>query len=207
MEDRLSLYDYLGFVLPGATVLATAIYGYDGWRWGEPGASAVLALVGASFIVGYLNAALGNVLESAALGGRVGSRPDSLWGTMRGHRSYDEAAIKRFSNLLGRRYGGHSDDVGYRLAYTELQQRGLDAPLRLLNQHIGFCRGMMTACVVALGFVVVYAVDGRSYLDWRLWVPTFMVAAVLFAIRFRRFWARFGDSVLRGIAVIDAPTP
>ena len=141
MADRLSLYDHLAFVVPGATILFVAIYGYAGWPWDEPGAAGALGLVVASFVVGYVNAAIGNWVEPSFLGGRPGGRSDPLWGTLSGASHYDQAEKDAAERLLRNRYGDVPLHLGYRLAYTELQQRGKDGALQLMNQHLGFTRG------------------------------------------------------------------
>lgn len=208
MAERLSLYDYLSFVLPGATILLVAVYGYDGWPRGEPGAAATLGLVTAAFVVGYINAALGNSIEGAFLGSRPGSRPDPLWGTLTGKSRYtpDEQCV--FENALHERYGGDTPlHTCYRLAYTELQQREFAGRLHVINQHIGFSRGMATACATAFVIEVGLAATTGSYLEPTLWLPLLGVAAIAFVSRYRRFWAWFGDNVLRGVRVLPDVSP
>ena len=199
MAERLSLYDYLAFVVPGATILFVAVYGYDGWPRGEPGGAGTLGLVAASFVVGYINAAIGNWLEPVLLGGRPGAWPSSLWGTLRGPSRYDEADRAVIERALMNRYPGVSPEVAFRLAYTELQQSGRDGPLKLMNQHLGFTRGMATASLVGLTLNVGFALTAGTRLPILIWGPVLALGAFAFIARYRRFWRHFGDHVLRGM--------
>src|SRR5262245_16696411 len=129
--DRLSLYDYLSFVLPGALILFVATYGDGGWPRGEPGAAAFAGLVAAAFLVGYLNAALGNAAEALVLGERPGGRADPLWGTLGAHSTYtDEEKAAATEHLLAR-YGPPLTSA-YRLGYTELSQTDRDGRLQIM---------------------------------------------------------------------------
>jgi len=202
VADRLSLYDYLAFVVPGAMILFVAVYGYDGWPRGEPGVAGTVALTAASFVVGYINAALGNWLQPMFLGGKPGGRADSLWGTLGACSHYTDAERDRFTRMLTDRYDDLPPGAGFHLAYTELQQRGLDGPLVLMNQHIGFTRGTATATAVGLTIDIGLALTSGTHLPLVVWGPILLSAMVPFVMRYRRFWRRFGDQVLRGIYVL-----
>jgi hypothetical protein len=207
MAERLSLYDYLSFVLPGATILFVAIYGYDGWPRAEPGAAATLGLVAGAFVIGYLNAAIGNWIEAVFLGSRPGARPDPLWGTLTGKSRYSADEQKVFEETLHDRYGeGVPLRTCYRLAYTELQQRELAGQLHVMNQHIGFSRGMATACGIAFAIEAGLAATVGSHLEAGLWLPLLGGASIAFVSRYRRFWAWFGDNVLRGTRLLPLDT-
>lgn len=203
MADRLSLYDYLGFVVPGATILFAVIYGMDGWPRAAPGSSALVGLVAAAFVIGYANASVGNALEPVFLGARVGTWPDPLWGTLAVKSRYSAETREYHAAVLAKRYPGVGQPTAYKLAYTELQQLKLDGPLQLTNQHIGFARGMATACLIGLLVTVGAGLGGRSHLPLTVWVPAFAGATMLFVQRYRRAWFRFGDGVLSGIALVD----
>ncbi|MHB1502915.1 MAG: hypothetical protein ACYCTL_01755 [Acidimicrobiales bacterium] len=202
MAERLSLYDYLAFVIPGATLLFVAVYGYNGWPRGSPGAAATIGLIAGSFVVGYVNAALGNWIEPLLLGARPGGRADPLWGTLGASSHYDDGQKSDYRKRLRDRYGTTTDRAGYSLAYTELQQRNLDGPLQLMNQHIGFARGMATACAGALLIDAGLAATSGTHLSLALWAPVLALSTAAFVARYRRFWRRFGDNVLRGVAAI-----
>src|SRR6266545_8309707 len=75
-----SIYDSLSFVLPGGTVLFTSVYGWNGWPYPEPGATAAIGILAAAFVVGHLNAALAAFLEPLAWRHRPGQRMSSTWG-------------------------------------------------------------------------------------------------------------------------------
>lgn len=207
MADRLTLYDYLAFVLPGGTILFVAIYGHGGWPHGEPGPGATIGLLAACFVVGYMNAAVGNWVESAFLGSWPGRRVDPLWGTLGSASHYASEEREAFKRLLRHRYPDVPVAVAYRLAHTELQQRGLDGPLNLMNQHIGFSRGMATATSIAVIVNIGIASISGTYLPLPVWIPVLAAASASFIVRYRRFWRRFGDTVLRGVGALAVANP
>ena len=49
------------------------------------------------------------------------------------------------------------------------------------------------------------AAAGHHTLRPQIWIPLDVLAAVLFAIRFRRFWVRFADEVVRGVRALKSP--
>jgi hypothetical protein len=206
VAERLSLYDYLSFVVPGATILFVVVYGYDGWPRDEPGGSATLALVAAAFVVGYINAAVGNWIEPTFLGNRPGGRVDPLWGTLTGSSHYSEGERTALARVLSERYGDVPKELAYRLAYTELQQKGLDGPLQLMNQHLGFTRGAATATAIALAINLSLAATAGTHLPIAFWGPILAGSTAAFVMRYRRFWRRFGDHVLRGISTVHSAT-
>ena len=124
------------------------------------------------------------------------------------HGTYPEAERERVLGDLRARYGRGVDLLrGYGLAHTELQQTGKDEPLNIANENIGFYRNMTVACLASAGVVVGYALVGRDALAPVAWVPIFLAATFVFAARYRRFWRRFGDYVIRGFRVLPPRTP
>jgi hypothetical protein len=199
-----SLYEYLSYILPGSTVLFVAAYGWYGWPYKEPGATALLGLIAASFIIGTAVHTVGTYLvEPVILGSRPGARPDSLWGQFgQDDRHYGEQ--EAFEALFRDRYGADTSlAAGFALARTEVQKSpGSGDGLDTLNQQIGFSRGMATGCLTGLAIECVLAGFGRTHLLPGLWIPTLAVTTWLFAYRLRRFWRWYGDYVLRSIKVI-----
>ena len=61
---------------------------------------------------------------------------------------------------------------------------------------------MTTACVVSAAFVIGYSATRHDALPVVPWTIIFIGAAVLFAYRYRRFWRRFGDYVIRGFRTL-----
>src|SRR5438309_9158796 len=116
--NQYSPYDYLAFVLPGGLVLFTAVYGWYGWPWKEPGATALVGLLAASFVVGNALSGLANFIEPMLLGSRPGKRPDGLWGQFaKGDRH--EGEQQEFLGELQSRYGAKVPvERGYRQAQS-----------------------------------------------------------------------------------------
>ena len=61
---------------------------------------------------------------------------------------------------------------------------------------------MSTATAVSAVATCAYAIAGRDWLPAAIWVPVYVVATLLFAYRYRRFWRRFADAVIRGIRTL-----
>ena len=197
-----SAYDYLAFVLPGGTVLMTAIYGWYGWPWKEPGASALVGLLAASFVIGNALAGLGNFLEPAILFDRPGKRPDGLWGQFALGDRYD-GQKDDFLATLRTRYGSAvSLEAGYRLAVSEVRQQGKGDVLDTITSRIGFYRGMVMGMLTAIGIEAGLAIEWHTQLPPRLWIPILGSTMVLFAYRYRHFWRLYGDYVIRGFRLL-----
>jgi hypothetical protein len=195
-----SVYDYLTFILPGSTVIFVAIYGWYGWPWGDPGASLLVGLVAAGFIAGNALAAAANWLEPALLGAMPGSLPNGLWGQFAlGDRYVD--GKDEIEIVFVTRYGG-SFEQAYRMAQIELRDKGKGDVLDRINQQIGFYRGMAVAWLACIILEAVYGAAWHTHLLVGLWIPLFVVMAVLFAYRFRRFWRWYGDYVIRNVLVL-----
>lgn len=199
-----SLYEYLSYILPGSTVLFVGVYGWYGWPYKEPGATALLGLIAAFFVVGTAIHTVGTYfVEPVALGDKPGGGPDSLWGQF-GPTDRHSGEQEHFKSLFQERYGASTSlAAGFALARTEVQKDpsssdGLDR----LNQQIGFSRGMATACLVGLIIECVLSGVGRTHLLPAFWIPILGLATLLFVYRFRRFWRWYGDYVLRSITVI-----
>ncbi len=202
--DNLTLYDYLGFVVPGGLVVAAAAYGFDlAPIHAAPSTPGLALLTAAAFVVGHINAALGNFLQPAAWVHRPGSRlPSSagLFGRRGLYSATQQAGIEQhFANRFPQ-----ADDFQQRfnLGYTELRQKELDKAAQIMNQQIGFYRNMAAGIVVALCVVIVAAILGHHTLRWWLWVPLGVTGEALFIFRFRRFWVRFGNEIVRGVQTL-----
>ena len=199
-----SAYEYLTFVMPGATVLFVAIYGWFGWPWKEPGGTLLVGILAACFLVGNALSAIATWLEPTLLGRRPGSAPDGLWGQF-GRRDRHHGDQNTYQDLFRERYGSEIDmRRGYSLARTEVSRSVEGAGLERLNQQIGFYRGMTVACLVAFVLEGTLAAAWHSRLDPAIWMPTLAGGTVLFGYRFRRFWRWYGDYVLRVIRLLPA---
>lgn len=199
-----SIYDSLSFVLPGGTVLFTTVYGWNGWPYPEPGATAAIGLLAAAFVVGHLNAALAAFLELLAWRHRPGQPMSSTWGLFGPGGVYTAAeqdAIK--AEMAAKLERQERFQVLFNLGYTTLQHAGKDEQLKIFNQQLGFYRNMSTATAVSAVATCAYAIAGRDWLPAAIWAPIYVVATLLFAYRYRRFWRRFADAVIRGIRTLS----
>ena len=201
-----SAYEYLTFILPGATVLFVSVYGWFGWPWKEPGASVLVGLVAACFLVGNAVSALATWLQPALLGDRPGSVANSLWGQF-GEGEPSAGQQQRIEEMLRARYGDVSLQEGYGLARTEVAASPQGSALDRLNQQIGFYRGMTISCVIALAIEVVLAIGWHTHLPPGLWLPIFAGTSLMFGYRFRRFWRWYADYVLRTTRLLPPNVP
>ena len=99
-----TLYEYLTFIVPGGSVLFVAIYGWYGWPWHDPGATALIGIIAAGFVVGNLLSAIGTWLEPLLTGGHPGGRPNGLWGQFGAGDKYS-GRQSEFGKLFQERYG------------------------------------------------------------------------------------------------------
>lgn len=202
MKDFLSIYDYLSYVLPGGVVLFAAGYGYFGPLASEPGVFYSLVLVVAAFVLGHACAALFNWIEPSLWGSRPFGKVVRTSGLFGKGGVYADAEAKLIASEFASRYPGGNFEVNYDLGYADLQLRGKDDFLQILNQQIGFYGHMACASIIAIVIVGVMWAAGKTYLPPAIWIPIFVIGAVLFAARYKHFWRRFGEQVVRSIRVL-----
>jgi hypothetical protein len=199
-----SPYRWLAFVIPGGVILFAFFYGWNGWPFPEPGATALVGILAAAFAVGAANAGAANWVEPVLWLHRPGSGQDPSWGLFGTGCPYEERERAVIEAELRSRYGAEASfRTGYNLAYTELQHGGKADRLNQLNEEIGFYRNMTTACIASAVVIGVYTIVwDRRALPPVLWIPLFVAMAILFGYRYRRFWRRFGDYVIRGFRTL-----
>lgn len=192
-----SVYDYLASILPGATILAAAIYAWLGLPRTEPGGSVVIGVLAASFVVGQLNSAIGAFLFPLLLRQWPWERPNSVYGLSSEFKQpiYD-SMLKSIGKRLGLAEAGAT--VVFSAAYSELLTTPLKDMLMTLNRQIAFHRNMMAACLVSMVVSVAAFHSGRHYMNEGLWIPVLIMSTALFGVRARRFWIDFGSHVWRG---------
>jgi hypothetical protein len=174
-----------------------------GWPQTEPGASALVFLLGLAFLVGHMLASVAAWLQPVVWGHAPGGSSDPLWGVFGHGGTYTDVEADRVARELERHYGaGLSRRRLYGLAYTDLQQAGKEARLVSLNSQIAFCRNAAVAFLVAAVAQGVGTVAGRGVLDGGWLVAAYLLGACMFAARYKRFWRQFGDNVIRGFRVL-----
>lgn len=197
-----SAYEYFGYIFPGIVVFAVCYLSAYGLPKSEPGATAVLAVVSVSFVAGHAVAAVATLIEPVFWGHLLGSRTDSSWGMFGGGAArYPTAERATVEADLEKRFGKHDFGTSFNLAYQALQQAGQDRQLKIMNQQIGFYRNMAASCLVSTGILAYLAYLGLGRLPSAVWA-VFLLVALLFVYRYRRFWRYFGDYVIRGIRVL-----
>ena len=207
--EKLTLYDYLGFIVPGGLVLATIVYGFDLASFREaPASTGMVLLAAAAFVIGHLNAAIANYLQSAAWGKKPGTRLPSSTGLFGKRGLHEEPAQQGIEQDFERQFPqGQDFQQRFDLGYTLLRQKKLDTSAQIMNQQLGFYRNTSASVLVSLLIVTVAAFTGHNTLDWWLWLPVGLVAEALLIFRFRRFWVRFGNEIIRGVqAYQSAPS-
>lgn len=207
--DNLTLYDYLGFVIPGGLVVATVAYGFQlAPIDAAPSAPGLTMLTAAAFIVGHVNAALANYLQPVAWWQRPGQRLGSSVGLFGRRGLYDAQQQADIEQHFATRFPNARDfQQQFNLGYTTLRQKGLDKAAQIMNQQIGFYRNMAAGVLVSLVVLIAATVRGHDILRLWLWVPLAVAAEALFVFRFRRFWARFGNEIVRGVQALPPDPP
>jgi hypothetical protein len=200
-----SAYDYLAYVIPGGLVLGASFFAFLGLPSAEPGASWLLVLLAAAFLIGHVIATLAAWLQPIVWGERPGTAPDPTWGMF---DSSGRSKISRAVDLeaeLARRYGPRDDlPTLYGLAYTELQQNRKEGRLIALNSEIGFARNAAVALLSGAVIDVAASLAKHHPLD-APWLPVlYLVGSGVFVARYRRIWRQFADNVVRGFRVLES---
>jgi hypothetical protein len=197
-----SAYDYLAFIVPGGFTVGAVYLAFWGWPQAEPGASALVILLGLAFLVGQVLASVGAWLQPIAWGHRPGSPIDPLWGVFGHGGTYSEAESEQVVRELEGHFGsGLGQKRLYQLAYTDLQQSGKEARLVVLNSQMGMCRNSVAAFLAAAVAQAAAVVAGPTISNSRWLIAAYLLGASVFVARYKRFWRQFGDNVIRGFRV------
>lgn len=195
---KFSPYEYLSFIFPGLTLGATVVYGWRGWPYGDPGLATFLALVSAAFIVGHLVTAVANWVEPLYWGEKPGGRVPSAQGLAGDGCLYDDEEWQRIEETFARLHSRLSSfENRFRVEYSMALKGDLGDRLQTFVDQIGFYRAMATASAGSVFVVTAYTISGRVHMPLIIWGPIFLFAAVAFAARYKRFWTRLGDYVVR----------
>lgn len=201
-----STYEFIGIVVPGGSVLAVAFYGWFGWPYPEPGATALAGILALAFVVGTANNAGAARIQSIWLGQRPWHDPDPFHGLFGPNRPWPDRHIieEAFRNRLG-----HADlgfEQLYRLSQARLRQEGRAQTLDHLNQQIALHRGLALASLICTGLVITYHFFDKDHLPLIPWVPLLMIGTLLFALGYRRFWSWYGQHVIRNVLAFPPVT-
>jgi hypothetical protein len=203
-KTTLSAYRYLTFLLPGALVLATAVYGWGGWLYGEPGAGVLLGLSAAAYVSGHIVVSIANFFQRVwwlqPPGGRLKSSQGLFDKSGRYAHSKDEV-IKAFSKA----YPQVSEfEAQFGIAFQEAQKGPLASKLLSFVEEIGYYRSMATASAICIVLVVIFHLTDHQHLPIELWLPIFAVSTIAHAYRFRRFWRYVAEYVTGEVLLRNA---
>lgn len=193
-----SLYDLLGFILPGGLFTAATYWAFEGLPH-EPGGAITLGLIALFFIVGELVQGVAVVWEGPYWK-RVTWPSERLMEEPSEGRSVLNDTIKTMINAhLAASYGDNiaklSVQSKFALARAELRARGLDARSELLNARYSLARGLVTTTAA---LVIVFAVAAATTDTHRRNLIAFGVAIVALPFSFNRF-RRFGEWFARQV--------
>ncbi len=201
---RFSAYEYLAFIFPGASLIFVVFFGWYGWPYGDPGAGAIIGLVSASFVVGHALAAFANWLEPVWWGQRPGRVVASTQGLFGRRGLYNTQEEKEIEDALARAFPRLEGMPNrFRTAYSRAQEGPLGSKIQTFVDQIGFYRSMAASTALGIPIVVAYCISGRDHLSCVLWIPALCIATLAFVLRYRRFWIRTGDYVVRDVIVRD----
>lgn len=203
--DFLSVYDYMSFILPGGVVILAGWYSLTEAKYAEPGAFAAILIGIAAYVIGQAVAAVWNWFEPVAWGHWPFSRVDRTWGLIGDHGTYTTAEGATITAVFQKRYGSGAFATDYDLGYAEIQQSGHGDFLAIMNQQIGLFGHLCMACGIGL---VMVATTKLPYQPTGLSIAFAVVLALgvlLFGLRYRYFWKRFGDQVVRQVRLMAVP--
>lgn len=188
----LSLYDLLGFILPGGLLAAGTYWAFAGLP-DEPGGAATLGLIGLFFIVGELVQGVG-VLWESRYWKRVTWPSERLMAEPKeGREALGDKMQAMIEAKLVADHGEAAAELSpaskFALARADLRARGLDGRSELLNARYSMARGLVTGTT---GLIVVFAVAAGTTDDHRRNLIALAVSAAAWPFFFNRF-RRFGD--------------
>lgn len=204
--DRLfslfSLYDFVTYIFTGAALLAGVVWAVSGVP-SEPGATAALGLVVASYIAGHLVQALAVLWEREWWGRIRGGWPSALRMMPDARQAYQpefrELVLRGLSANRGSDIVKLTPARQFALARADLRARGEDVRAETMNALYAFSRGLATAGIVlGVTFVVDWRVSGSGAAGVAAIVAA--VTALLFLYRFDRFGFFFADQVWQDYA-------
>jgi hypothetical protein len=223
--DRLlslfSVYDFLGYVLAGGTLLAGTY-----WAFAEvpddPGAAAVFGIIALGYAVGHLVQSVATIWEGS-LWNRQGkpsslrmsaldhnhklprsrpstkeAKPDNLGK----HRPYDPPLQELIKTRVERITGTAEldADVMFAIARADLRARQLDGRAELMNTMYGLCRGLATSASLLIPIFIAAGIETGDWTRLGIAIGVMLVAAFLYVLRAVRYGYRFADQVWQDFA-------
>lgn len=203
----LSVYDYLSYILPGGVVLIAGWYSFFNAKYQEPGAFAAIILIVAAYILGQAAAVIWYWLEPIAWGHLPFRQVDRTWGLIGRNCAYPEDQRGAIEATFKTRYGPQAFQSNYDLGYTEIQQSGKGDFLAILNQQIGLFGHLSAACLIGVVLVAGALMSGKGSANGLGWAALLIFGTLLFGVRYKHFWMRFGDQVVRQVRLMAALSP
>lgn len=159
-------------------------------------------------MVGHVLAAFANWLEPVWWGQRPGgvvATTQGLFGrrglyNSREEKEIEDAVVRAFPQLDG-------TQNRFRAAYTRAQTGPLGGKIQTFVDQIGFYRSMATSTALGVPIVAAYCLSSRDHLPCALWIPALGIATLAFVLRYRRFWIRTGDYIVRDVIVRNKNDP
>jgi hypothetical protein len=197
-----SAYEFFGIVVPGGSIVAVAFYGWFGWPYPEPGATALVGILALAFVTGTANNAAAARIQSIWLGQLPWHDPDPFHGLFGPNNPWPERGLveQAFRDRLGHPELGF--EQLYRVSQARLRQDGKAETLDHLNQQITLHRGMALASLICTSVVCAYGLLDKDHLPVFPWVPLLLLGTLLFALGFRRFWCWYGQHVVRNVLAL-----
>ncbi len=201
----LSLYDLLGFILPGGLFAAGAYWAFAGFPC-EPGGAVTLGLIAFFFIVGELVQGVGVLWESRYWRRKTWPSERLMLEPTEGREVLSDKLKAMIEAKLVSDHGdaaaGLSPASKFALARADLRARGLDGRSELLNARYSMARGLVTATT---GLIVIFAVAAGTTDDHRrnlIALGVSVAAWPFFFNRFRRFGNWFARQVWQDYAAL-----
>jgi uncharacterized membrane-anchored protein len=198
----LSVYDYLSYIVPGAVVLTAGWYAFLGAKYQEPGVFASIALVVLAYVAGLAVAAIWYWAEPILWRHPPLSRLDRTWGLIGRHGVYPEEQRNAIQSTFAGRYRAEDFATNYDLGYAEIQESEKGNYLLIFNQQLGLLGHLAAACVIGSVLIVVAVVLGTASVYALWWAVVLCGGSGLFAARYKYFWKRIGDQVVRQVRLM-----
>lgn len=215
MPERLTLYDLLSALIPGALLLfgIAVLFPTVGASFHEvavPEEFAVVVLLAGSMVAGQIVQTLGSLLEPALYRVRGGRPSDLALSGRPGRLSLPRDTAERVKAKLKRRFGAGCSDRSLFLGAKTLAEHASDSKAAQFNTQYSYHRSVFALFLATFLLIVASRFAGASvaWTSTRFWL-TLAIDAVLTVLLAMRTWQRGAyyarEVLLAAERVLDTP--
>lgn len=212
--DKLSLYDFFGYIIPGflgiwaLSVFFNEILGVNFISMTDQGFIKSVLFLGMSYYVGVILHEISEWLQENVY--------KKIWKGMPSERflmdddsKYSLEFKLRLKEMIKIKYNlllnntSKTNQEAFNLMYSEIQSLGKDYKIQLFNALYGMCRNFIAGTILCIiifltkSLIITIKLGINQTLDNYVYVLIFVLALLLLSRRLKRFGERFTDYVIR----------